>query len=249
MHAAAGQEYPTPRRADHTIVSICDQQRCRLGRHKPPIIQRHRVAGSAWPTVRGTSSRWALPCRPARAMRGGRCASRPVCPAVPSYACRRRCLAGVFAEHEPAATGPARLPVGYITRQVVHSPSATDWAARPIISPMAGTLAGAYLTFGNPICLTSHSAFTRVRPPALLDLSATNTDAASPWCSLSSLSPWSRHRTIGLADHPPFVDQVARRDFLKDHFDRGPDRDLVGGNPREVGIKVNSRVLVQRDQR
>ena len=54
---------------------------------------------------------------------------------------------------------------------------------------------------------------------------------------------------VGLADHAPFMDQLARRDLLKGHLDCSPDGDLVGWSPWEIGIKIDTRVLVQGNQR
>jgi len=48
-----------------------------------------------------------------------------------------------------------------------------------------------------------------------------------------------------LSNHLPLVDQLTRRDLLKDHLDGGPDRDIVNRHPRKVGVEVDARILIQ----
>src|SRR5213592_1399742 len=54
---------------------------------------------------------------------------------------------------------------------------------------------------------------------------------------------------MGLVHHAPFVDQLARRHFLKCDLDGGTYWDLVGWGPWKVGVKIDGRVLVQSDHR
>src|ERR1051326_3481322 len=45
------------------------------------------------------------------------------------------------------------------------------------------------------------------------------------------------------------MDQLARRHLLKSDFDGGFYRYLVGRSPRQIGVEINARILVQGDQR
>jgi hypothetical protein len=58
-----------------------------------------------------------------------------------------------------------------------------------------------------------------------------------------------RHCRVELVDHPPLVDQLARRYLLKGDFDGGSYRHFIGRSPRQMGVEMNARVLVQGDQR
>src|SRR5262249_47198510 len=77
-------------------------------------------------------------------------------------------------------------------------------------------------------------------------LAATDTDPASPWLSLSA--PTATASTPS-SDHSPLVNEPARGDLLESHLHGGPYWDLVGRCPRQFGVEVDPRVLIQRHHR
>src|SRR5215510_11545626 len=57
------------------------------------------------------------------------------------------------------------------------------------------------------------------------------------------------HRHLSSGDEPPLVDELAWGHLLERHLDGGSHRHVVGRRPRQVGVEIDPRILVQRHDR